>query len=157
MCEASLAISGTKPISKPIWNGSSDKTTGNGKMIDHIAFTPGDLITFPSARKFSVDKLVAGLTVCMVAPAIVAKVVVTGAYMPNSASSFIALTGAANIHRSPHNWTAGALVGAVTEGLNWGLVVDMAPIRVSVVDLGATHTGLFQGLLIAVAQRLSRL
>jgi hypothetical protein len=92
--------------------------TQNSKMIDHTPFTAGDLIKFPTTKAFSVVKLRAGLNIRTIAPAMIARVVATGSYMPDSADSFITLTGASNTHRPLPNWTAGALMGAATEGLS---------------------------------------
>jgi NAD(P)-dependent dehydrogenase (short-subunit alcohol dehydrogenase family) len=124
-----------------------DSATEDGTKIDHIAFTAGDIITLPKVQDFTVDNLLAGFTVRTIAPAILAKLIAGGDYMPKSADSSISLTGATNTHRPPLNWTAGALIGSATEGLSRGLAVDMAPIRVNIVNPGAIHTELFQGLL----------
>jgi hypothetical protein len=92
--------------------------TQNGKMIDHTPFTAGELIPFPTVKAFSVVKLLAGFTVRTIAPAMIARVVATGSYMPDSADSFITFTGALNTHRLPPCCTVGALIGAATEGLS---------------------------------------
>jgi NAD(P)-dependent dehydrogenase (short-subunit alcohol dehydrogenase family) len=125
-----------------------DKATENGsKKIDHIAFTAGDAIHLPKVAEVDVRTVLDGFTVRFLAPFALAKLIATGDYMPKSADSSISLTGGTNTHRPMPGWTFGAATGASIEGLIRGLAVDLAPIRTNIVNPGAIHTELFQGLL----------
>jgi NAD(P)-dependent dehydrogenase (short-subunit alcohol dehydrogenase family) len=122
-----------------------DKVTEGGKKkIDHIAFTAGDALNLPKVAEIDVNTLMNGFIVRFLAPCVLAKLIATGNYMPNSSNSSITLTGGTNTHRPMPNWTLGAAVGASVEGLTRGLAVDMAPIRTNIVNPGAIHTELFQ-------------
>lgn len=122
-----------------------DRTTTGDNRINHIDFTAGDRITLPKVNDFTADNLLAGFTVRTIAPALLAKLLASADYMPRPASSSISLTGGTNTHRPPPNWTVGALIGVATEGLAQGLAVDLAPIRVNIVNPGGIHRELFQG------------
>ncbi|KAF1840408.1 NAD(P)-binding protein [Cucurbitaria berberidis CBS 394.84] len=125
-----------------------DQVTNGGKnKVDHIAFTAGDQLSLPKVQEVTIETALHGFTVRFLAPAIIAKLLSTGAYMPVSANSSFTLTGGTNTHRPMPNWTFAAAIGASVEGLTRGLAVDLKPIRVNVVLPGAIHTELFQGLL----------
>jgi NAD(P)-dependent dehydrogenase (short-subunit alcohol dehydrogenase family) len=122
-----------------------DKVTeGGNRKIDHIAFTAGDGINLPKVHEATIDRIVQGFTVRMLAPAMIVKLLATGDYMPKSADSSFTLTGGTNTHRPLKGWTFGAAFGASIEGLTRGLAVDMAPIRFNCVAPGAIQTELFQ-------------
>jgi NAD(P)-dependent dehydrogenase (short-subunit alcohol dehydrogenase family) len=122
-------------------------TEGGNKKIDHIAFTAGDAMQLPKVAEMDMNVVMDNFTVRFLAPCALAKLIATGDYMPKCSNSSITLTGGTNTHRPMPNWTVAASVGASVEGLTRGLAVDMAPIRVNIVNPGAIHTELFQGLL----------
>ncbi len=121
-----------------------EKATEAGQMIDHIAFTAGDAMTIPSVKDVTPDVLLQGFNVRVVAPGIVAKLLSTGKYMPQSPNSSFTLTGGTNTHKPFPRWMFVTAVGASTEGLARGLAVDLKPIRTNVVIPGAIQTELLQ-------------
>ena len=125
-----------------------DKATDGGKKkIDHIAYTAGDSLKLQTTSEFTPDGISQAFTVRLIAPALVAKLLTTGDYMPASDSSSFTLTTGTNTQKPFPDWTCAAMVGGSTEGLVRGLAVDMKPIRINLVSPGAIHTELLQGLL----------
>ncbi|KAJ8106427.1 hypothetical protein OPT61_g9546 [Boeremia exigua] len=125
-----------------------DKATGGGdKLIDHIAFTAGDALSIPSVQDVTPDTILQGFNVRVVAPSIIAKLLSTGKYMPQSVNSSFTLTGGTNTHKPFPGWAFVAAAGAATEGLVRGLAVDMKPIRTNIVIPGAIQTELLQPML----------
>lgn len=125
-----------------------DKVTEGGqKMIDHIAFTAGTIGTIPKVADVTPENALGGYAVRYIAPAIIAKLLSTGQYMPLTAKSSFTLTGGTNSYRPFPGWTYVAAWGATTDGLVRGLAVDMAPLRVNLVIPGAIQTELLQPML----------
>lgn len=125
-----------------------DKATDNAnKKIDHVAFTAGDSLSIPSVKDVTPESILKGLNVRLIAPSIVAKLLATGKYMPQSVNSSFTLTGGTNTHKPFPGWTFVAVSGAATEGLARGLAVDLNPIRANVVIPGAIQSELLQPML----------
>lgn len=125
-----------------------EKATDNGKkLIDHIAFTAGNISELPRVTNVTPETAVAGLSVRYVAPTIIAKLLSSGQYMPLTDQSSFTLTGGTNTYKPFPNWTYAAAWGATADGLTRGLAVDLAPLRVNVVIPGAIHTELLQPML----------
>lgn len=122
-------------------------TNGGNKKIDHIAFTAGDSLSIPSVKDVTPETMLKGLNVRLVAPGIIAKLLATGKYMPQSVNSSLTLTGGTNTHKPFPGWTFVAVSGAATEGLARGLAVDLKPIRTNVVIPGAIQSELLQPML----------
>ncbi|KAJ4992068.1 short chain dehydrogenase [Stagonosporopsis vannaccii] len=125
-----------------------DKATeGGSKKIDHIAFTAGDGINPPTVQDVTPEALIKQFNVRVIAPSLIAKLLATGKYMPQSVNSSFTLTGGTNTHKPFPGWTYVAAVGAASEGLVRGLTVDLKPIRSNIVIPGAIQTELLQPLL----------
>ncbi|KAJ4400542.1 hypothetical protein N0V91_008584 [Didymella pomorum] len=125
-----------------------DKATdGGNKKINHVAFTAGDSLHIPSVKDVTPDMLLKGFNVRVVAPGIVAKLLASGKYMPQSVNSSFTLTGGTNTHKPFPGWTFVAASGGATEGLARGLAVDLKPIRANVVIPGAIQSELLQPML----------
>lgn len=125
-----------------------DKATeGGSKKIDHIAFTAGDSVSAPSVKDITPDALLKGFNVRLIAPSIIAKLLTTGKYMPQSVNSSFTLTGGTNTHKPFPGWTLVASVGASVEGLVRGLAVDLKPIRTNIVVPGTIQSELLQPML----------
>jgi NAD(P)-dependent dehydrogenase (short-subunit alcohol dehydrogenase family) len=98
-----------------------DKATQGGqKKIDHIAFTAGDQMKLPTTSDFTADGIHESLTVRLVVPALIAKLLTTGNYMPVSDGSSFTLTTGSNTKKPFPGWTCAALVGGAIEGLTLG-------------------------------------
>jgi NAD(P)-dependent dehydrogenase (short-subunit alcohol dehydrogenase family) len=122
-------------------------TEGRNTKIDHIVYTAGDSLTIPSVKEVEPKALLAGFNVRLIAPSIIAKLLATGKYMPQTVNSSFTLTGGTNTHRPFPGWTYAAAVGASTEGLVRGLALDLQPIRVNIVIPGAIQSELLQSML----------
>ncbi|KAF2626850.1 NAD(P)-binding protein [Macroventuria anomochaeta] len=128
--------------------GLFDKVTqGGSKKIDHIAYTAGDSISLPGVNVVTPEALLKGFNVRLIAPSIIAKLLTTGEYMPQTVNSSFTLTGGTNTHKPFPGWTFVAAVGASAEGLIRGLAVDLNPIRTNIVIPGATQSELLQPML----------
>lgn len=125
-----------------------DRATETGKKkIDHIAFTAGSLDGVPKVHDVTATSALDGLGMRFVAPAIIAKLLSTGLYMPLSADSSFIVTGGTNTYRPMPGWAYVAARGSIASGLVRGLAVDMAPLRVNIVIPGAIQTELLQPML----------
>lgn len=125
-----------------------DKATeGGSKKIDHIAFTAGDALSPPTIQAVSPETLLKLFNVRIIGPSIIAKLLATGKYMPQSVNSSFTLTGGTATHKPFPGWTYVAALGATVEGLVRGLTVDLKPIRSNIVIPGAIQTELLQPLL----------
>lgn len=125
-----------------------EKVTEDGqKKINHIAFTAGSLDGIPKVNDVTAQSALAGMGMRFVAPALIAKLLLTGEYMPMTAESSFILTGGTNTYRPFPGWAYVAARGAIGDGLVRGLAVDMAPLRVNMVIPGAIHTELLQPML----------
>jgi len=124
------------------------KTTDGGRnKVDHIAFTAGDAINLPKLETVTVEGILDGFSIRLLAPSIIAKLLTTGDYMTKSVNSSFTVTGGTNTHRPMPGWTFSAVIGASLEGFTRGIAVDLAPIRANIVIAGAIHTELLQGFL----------
>jgi NAD(P)-dependent dehydrogenase (short-subunit alcohol dehydrogenase family) len=128
-------------------NALFEKATDGAKnKIDHIAFTAGDLsdaITIPQA---TVHNVLGGFKVRYLSIVMIAKILSTGKYVEQAPSSSLTVTGGVNTDKPMPGWSLQASWGGSMNGLARGLAVDLAPIRVNVVEPGAIHTELVQGL-----------
>ncbi|KAF3001215.1 hypothetical protein E8E13_001581 [Curvularia kusanoi] len=125
-----------------------DKATeGGSKKINHIAYTAGDSLSQPSVAEATPESILSIFNVRFIVPSIVAKLLTTGKYMPQSVNSSLTLTGGTNTAKPFPGWTHVASVGGALEGLVRGLAVDMKPIRTNMVHPGAIQTELMQKML----------
>lgn len=122
-----------------------DKITENGeKKLDHIVFTAGDFMHLPKIDTVTTDGALAGFSIRFLAPVIIGKLIATGKWMTTAPSSSFTVTGGTNTKRPMKGWFLGAAWGASVEGLMRGLAVDLAPVRVNMVEPGAIDTELLQ-------------
>jgi NAD(P)-dependent dehydrogenase (short-subunit alcohol dehydrogenase family) len=122
-----------------------EKVTEDGqKKIDHVAYTAGSPGAITKVTEVTPTTALGGFALRYTAPAIIAKLLMTGKYMPLTADSSLTFTGGTNTHRPYPGWTFVAARGAAADGLVRGLAVDMAPLRVNQVVPGAIQTELLQ-------------
>jgi NAD(P)-dependent dehydrogenase (short-subunit alcohol dehydrogenase family) len=110
--------------------------------IDHVVFTAGDPVKALPLKDQTVERIHESFMVRNVAPILVAKHLQE--YMTFSNQSSFTLTGGTNTTRPFPNWSVVAGAGACVEGLTRGFAVDLKPIRVNCVQVGAVKTELFE-------------
>jgi NAD(P)-dependent dehydrogenase (short-subunit alcohol dehydrogenase family) len=129
-----------------------DKTTSNGaNKIDHIVYTAGDT-DYPKLSEVTVDSALAPMLMRTVAPGLIAKLVLSGDYMPLSDNSSLTVTGGTNTDKPMPGWTIAAASGGALTGLVRGLAGELAPRRVNCVIPGAIHTELLQKMFDAIGE-----
>ncbi|KAK5940940.1 hypothetical protein PMZ80_006217 [Knufia obscura] len=121
-----------------------DSATNNAKApLDHIVSTAGDNVAIQPLSAFNgMETIISAQRVRYNASMLIAKHA-PGKYLRRSNHSSITLTGGVNTHRPGNNWAIPASLGAALHGLVRALAVDLRPIRVNIVEPGATDTELF--------------
>ncbi len=109
-----------------------------GNPIHHIAFTAGDAIKITPLSDATVDYIQKAGFVRFVAPIMLAKIAT--AYLAPGPESSITLTSGTVSAKPNPGYAILAGWGAGIEGLTRGLAVDLKPVRVNCVALGAVHT-----------------
>lgn len=117
------------------------RSTASVGLISHIVTTAGDAIKLAPIAELTLGDVSKMGTVRFMAPLMIAKH--APKYMEPGPGSSLTLTGGINSHRPAKNWVVPAAWGSGIEGIARGLAVDLAPIRVNVVNPGAVHTELF--------------
>ncbi|KAK3191875.1 hypothetical protein K4F52_001918 [Lecanicillium sp. MT-2017a] len=117
------------------------KFATKGGKLDHIAFTAGDGISPAALKDTTPETIQAANMVRFVAPTIIAKYIPD--YMTRSNKSSFTITGGTIAWRPIAGWSVVSGVGASVEGLARGLALDLKPVRVNNVVLGAILTQLF--------------
>ncbi|MCJ1327074.1 hypothetical protein MMC10_003740 [Thelotrema lepadinum] len=121
-------------------------TSGNTLKIDHVVFTAGDAPGLASISDYqaSATKLPAmiirsegGIILGKLAPS----------YMNPGPRSSITFSGGSTAHKPPPGRGYLAGLAATIEGMTRGFAVDLAPIRVNCVALGAVDTELLRNLI----------
>jgi NAD(P)-dependent dehydrogenase (short-subunit alcohol dehydrogenase family) len=116
-------------------------TSEGREKLDHVVFTAGDRLTVTSLVDMTIQWLP---TVRFVAATLLGELLVPS-YMTSSAESSITLTGGVNTPHSPlsagGSWHAGS---QPVKHLARGFIVDLKPIGVTCVALGAVNTELMQ-------------
>lgn len=123
-------------------------TSNGSKKLDHVAFTAGDHHSIPKLSELTLEEVMHGSKIRLIAPLFIAKLISTGVYMPLSSDSSLTLTGGVGTTKPLPGWLIPAVWGASAEGLPRGLAVDLAPLRVNIVKPGAIETEMLQGLLV---------
>lgn len=98
----------------------------------------------PSIKDVTIEDIIAIGRIRIVGAILIAKLIASsqGKYMPLSPSSSITLTGGVNTDKPSPRFFLGAAMGGGLQGLVRGLAVDMAPVRVNLVEPGAVKTEL---------------
>ncbi|KAF2705416.1 NAD(P)-binding protein [Pleomassaria siparia CBS 279.74] len=122
-----------------------DTVTEQGqKKLDHIVFTAGDALTLPKVDNVTTESAMLGFKVRLQAPVIIGKLIHTGKYVTTAPSSSFTVTGGTNTKKPMKGWFMGASFGASIEGCMRGLAVDLAPVRVNMVQPGMIDTEILQ-------------
>ncbi|OAL07685.1 NAD(P)-binding protein [Phaeosphaeriaceae sp. SRC1lsM3a] len=122
-----------------------DKVTENGsKKVDHIVYTAGSPGDLPKVSEVTLESALAPMVMRVGVPALLAKFISNGQYMPLSVNSSFTVTGGTNTYKPLPGWTYTATAGGSLDGLVRGLAVDMKPVRVNCVVPGSIQTELLQ-------------
>ncbi|KAF2728476.1 NAD(P)-binding protein [Polyplosphaeria fusca] len=117
------------------------------KPIDHIVSTAGNQFDLADGIKsVTMDIMHKTMSVRLLAPVFLGKIIATSSYFNKSYNSSMTFTGGSAHIRPPPGWSVVALISGGIEGLIKGLAVDLAPVRVNVVQPGAIDTESFTGL-----------
>jgi NAD(P)-dependent dehydrogenase (short-subunit alcohol dehydrogenase family) len=119
---------------------------GGEQKINHIVFTAGNSVDVAGGITGTDIHVINNLMgVRVFAPALIAKVIATSDYVNKSATtSFTFTSGTAHIRPRP-TWPMVAMLSGALQGLASGLAVELAPIRVNVVNPGFVETELASG------------
>ncbi|PHH87741.1 hypothetical protein CDD83_8460 [Cordyceps sp. RAO-2017] len=115
----------------------------DGKL-DHVVFTAGDALSIVPVGDITAADVQRMGMVRHVGPIVLAKHLPK--YINQAVGSSFTLTGGSNAWRPGPGWSVAASFGAALEGLARGLAIDLRPVRVNCVQLGAVHTELFGGI-----------
>ncbi|KAH4807783.1 hypothetical protein HBH61_128510 [Parastagonospora nodorum] len=126
---------------KGIFENATDR---GSKKIDHVVFTAGGGDDTGKLGDVTVESTLKPLFLRLAVPAIIARLISSGAYVPVSDSSSFTVTSGTNTYKPMPGWTTIAAAGASIDGLVRGLATDMAPIRINCVVPGAIETELLQ-------------
>jgi NAD(P)-dependent dehydrogenase (short-subunit alcohol dehydrogenase family) len=122
-----------------------DKATENGtKKLDHVVYTAGGPGDLPKVSDVTLESALKPMVMRLGGPALLAKLISGGQYMPLSDSSSLTVTGGTNTYKPLPGWTYAASAGGGLDGLVRGLAVDLKPLRVNCVVPGAIQTELLQ-------------
>jgi NAD(P)-dependent dehydrogenase (short-subunit alcohol dehydrogenase family) len=131
-------------------------TQGGKNKINHVVFSAGDAINLPKVNNVTVESALAGFTVRLVAPALVAKVISTGNYVPLTTKSSYTLTSGSSAYKPFPGFAYLAAWGGAIDGLVRGLANDMQPFRVNAVIPGVIQTQFVQGTLDSIGEEGAR-
>lgn len=113
------------------------------QKIDHVVFTAGNQFDAAGGITGTDIPLVHDIMAVRVyAPILIAKVIATTDYINKSASTSFTFTSGTAHARPPKAWPIISMMSGALQGLATGLAVDLAPIRVNVVNPGLFKTEL---------------
>jgi NAD(P)-dependent dehydrogenase (short-subunit alcohol dehydrogenase family) len=119
-------------------------TENGSKLINHIAFTAGSPGDLPKVGEVTLESALEPIIMRTVVPALIAKIILSGKYVPLTDSSSLTVTGGTNTYKPMPGWAFAAAAGGSLDGLVRGLAGDMKPLRVNCVIPGAIQTELLQ-------------
>ncbi|QKX59724.1 uncharacterized protein TRUGW13939_06866 [Talaromyces rugulosus] len=113
------------------------------QKIDHIVFTAGNRFDVAGGITGTDIPLVNSIMAVRVyAPILIARVIATTDYVTKSASTSFTFTSGTAHTRPRKTWPIIAMMSGALQGLATGLAVELAPIRVNVVNPGLFKTEL---------------
>lgn len=114
------------------------------KKLNHVVFTAGESIPVTPLSETNVEKIRGAMTTRYIAPLILAKHLPP--YIASSPDSSITLTTGVVTEKPIPNWSSIAGGRSAVLGLGKALALDLRPVRVNVVSVGAVETGTWDGL-----------
>ena len=118
-----------------------DKTAKEGGELNHIVYTAADKLSICPVSEITAEKIVAAGKLRFQGPLLLAKHATK--HLPKNASSSITYTSGSVASKPYPDWAMIGGYAAALEGITRSLAVDLKPIRVNVVEPGATDTGLW--------------
>lgn len=113
------------------------------QKIDHVVFTAGNRFDVAGGITGTDIPLVNSIMAVRVyAPILIARVIATTDYVIKSASTSFTFTSGTAHTRPRKTWPVIAMMSGALQGLATGLAVDLAPIRVNIVNPGLFQTEL---------------
>ncbi|KAM3083864.1 hypothetical protein ACMFMF_001224 [Clarireedia jacksonii] len=128
-------------LSKPSVEADIEKLFEQTGKVDHVVFTAGDPLANMQLKDATLENILKAGQVRFFAPFLVAKVA-TNYLSPGPQSSVIITTGSA-ADRPLHGFSVISGFAAGVHGMVRGLALELAPIRVNAVSLGAVDTELW--------------
>jgi NAD(P)-dependent dehydrogenase (short-subunit alcohol dehydrogenase family) len=119
-------------------------TEGGEKKLNHIVSTAGNFVHLPKVEDITIESALSGFSMRLLAPVMIAKLISTGKYMACATSSSFTVTGGSNNKRPTKGFFIATAWIASLEGLMRGLAVDLAPIRVNMVEPASVDTEILQ-------------
>ncbi|KAI9150743.1 Short-chain dehydrogenase/reductase ATR9 [Paramyrothecium foliicola] len=116
-------------------------TNGGTNLVDHVISTAGSFPNPMSLAEATPEKLVAASQYHFIVDLMLAKV--ADKYLRPTYTSSITLTSGTGTYKPPAGWPLWAGVGGAKDSLTRSLALELKPIRVNLVSLGAIHTELF--------------
>ncbi|KAK3690490.1 short-chain dehydrogenase [Podospora appendiculata] len=120
-------------------------TSDAAQRLDHVVFTAGDRLKVIPLTDATASAVTDAFAIRFVAPLILAKLLPRFAHTDQAASS-LTLTGGVTARRPQPGFAVLAGLGSAVEGLMRGLAVELKPMRVNIVSLGAVKTEIFTSL-----------
>ncbi|OJJ07626.1 hypothetical protein ASPVEDRAFT_46892 [Aspergillus versicolor CBS 583.65] len=121
-----------------VFDFATDKGT---KPVDHVISTAGSFPNPITLAEATPSSLIAASQYHFIGDLMLAKVAVK--YLRPGYTSSITLTGGAGTYKPPPGWPLWAGVGGAKDALTRSLALELKPIRVNLVSLGAIQTELF--------------
>ncbi|TDZ36577.1 Short-chain dehydrogenase/reductase ATR9 [Colletotrichum trifolii] len=119
-----------------------DLVTGNGaNPVDHVISTAGSFPNPLTLAGATPGDLVAASSHLFIGDLMLAKV--AARYLRPAYTSSITLTGGAGTYKPPPGWPLWAGIGGAKDSLTRSLALELKPVRVNLVSLGAIRTELF--------------
>lgn len=112
--------------------------------LDHISFSAGDVFKILPLSEVTPTWVQKSETIRFYGPLTIAKL--APKYLRQSASSSLTFTSGTAGDKPPADWAVVASRVGALEALMRGLAIDLKPVRVNVVQLGAVQTELFDSL-----------
>lgn len=119
-------------------------STAVGGKFNHIVFTAGDSVHLTTLDLMTPKFIQEAGNIRFIAPVILAKL--SPKYMVRGPESSITLTGGSITQRPPSNWVVPTAYCAALQGVVRSLAVDLKPVRVNLVEVGAVLTEMWDGL-----------
>jgi NAD(P)-dependent dehydrogenase (short-subunit alcohol dehydrogenase family) len=110
--------------------------------VDHIVYTAGDTLAIIPLQEATLEKIHAAGQIRFFAPLLVAKI--GGRYLSPGPEASITLTTGSVAEQPRPNWSIAAAYASGLHGMVRNLAVDLKPVRVNLVSLGAVDTPLWR-------------